>query len=154
MSNQICEMCYKNVCIQYLEDVKLPSFCEDCFKGSMYLKHYWCLKFISENAPKFLEHVYKYKYTKAGESENYFKNFGGENWIEKYHLSKPYKYYRECLNSQEYKDTLKKLIINAYVDLEQIVTNCEKDEIYVVEDYIDIYYTYEQFECILRSISD
>lgn len=149
---EVCELCNKNYCIPFLNDVKLVSFCEDCFNGTLYLKQFWILKFLNENSPKFLQYVYKNKYTNAGNTENYFRKFGGSNWVEKYHLSKDYKYYEECLSSDEYKNILKKLIIRAYVDLETIIENEEKDGIYNIEQYIDIYYTYDQFEYILRHI--
>lgn len=153
MTETICEMCGKNTCIPNLEDVKLNSFCEECFKGTEYLKHFWILKFINENAPKFLEYYYYTHYTKASESEKYFRQFGGNNWNEKYKLSKHYKYYQECLLSSEYKETLKKLIVNSYNDLEQIIYNDEKNGVYKIEEYLDIYYSFEQFEFILRQIN-
>ena len=72
MSNK-CELCKTNNCPAFLEEVKLVNFCEDCFKGSMYLKQYWILKFITENARKFLKHYYYTKITNAFEKELYFR---------------------------------------------------------------------------------
>jgi hypothetical protein len=97
-----------------------------------------------------LNYIYRTIYTKAYESENYFKKFGGNNWLGKYHSSKPYKYYQECIVGNVYKETLQNLIINAYIDLSKIIEN----ENYKIEEYYDIYYTYEQFEFILRSMGE
>ena len=149
----MCEMCSTNYAVLNCEDVKLHSLCGDCFEGSMYKKHYWILKFINTNAPKFLEHYYYRYITHAFEREQYFRKYGGDNWREKFESCKDYKYYKECLTSSIYKDELKQLTITAYNDLEQIIHNDEKDNIYKIEEYNDIYYTFEQFEICYRNIN-
>lgn len=146
-----CELCEINNSVFFTEDVKLLNFCEDCFKGSMYLKHYWILKFITENAQKFLEYYYYHKVTHAFERETYFKKFGGNNWREKFEMCKDFKYYKDCIKSRLFQEELKNLIICSYNDLEQIIYNNEKDNVYTIQDYSDIYYTYEQFEYSLRN---
>lgn len=145
-----CELCEMNNSVPFAEDVKLVNFCEDCFKGSTYIKHYWILKFITENARKFLERYYYTKVTNAFERELYFRQFGGNGWREKFEICKDYKYYKDCINSDLFQDELKSLIITAYNDLEQIIYNDEQNRVYTIETYSDIYYTYEQFEYCLR----
>lgn len=147
----MCELCKINKCLPFTEDVKLVNFCEDCFKGSMYLKQYWILKFITENARKFLEYYYYTKVTNAFDRETYFKKFGGNNWREKFEMCKDYKYYKECITSNLFQEELKNLIVRSYTDLEQIIYNDEKNGLYNIENYSDIYYTYEQFEFSLRN---
>lgn len=151
-NGDICELCHKNECLPFTKEVKLVSFCKECFKGTMYQKHAWILEFITINAPKFLEYIYWTKYTKARECEQYFKQFGGDNWRDKYHSCTAYKLYQKGISSDKFKDTLKKLIIMAYADLELIITNDEINGAYKVEQYCDIYYTFEQFERILSII--
>jgi len=153
MTNK-CELCEINNCVSFTKDVKLVNFCEDCFKGSMYLKHYWILKFITKNARKFLEYYYYTKITNAFEREQYFKKFGGNNWREKLESCKDYKYYKECINGCLFEEELKQLIIEAYCDLKQIIYNDEEQGFYTIETYSDIYYSYEQFEfCLIHIIS-
>ena len=149
MTNK-CELCKMNNYLSLLEDVKLVNFCEDCFKDSIYLKQYWILKFITENAHKFLKYFYYTKITHAFEKKIYFEKFGGDNWREKFEMSKDYKYYKECINSNLFQEELKQLIITSYYDLKEIINDDEKNGVYIIESYSDIYYDFEQFEYSLR----
>lgn len=70
------------------------------------------MKYITKSSEIMLEQIYKRdvvnKYT---ETEVYFKKFGGENWREKFELSKPYKYWIECsTTSKLYKEELEQVI--------------------------------------------
>ena len=111
----------------------------------------WIDRFITENAPLFLRHIYFTKVTRAFEREVYFRKYGGENWLEKYHSCADYKYYIECINGDVFKEELRKLIACAIEDLTNIIKNDTINGVYTVEQYSDIYYTFEQFECALRA---
>lgn len=111
----------------------------------------WIDRFISENAPKFLRYIYYTKVTNAFNTEMYFKKYAGENWLEQFHSSKDYKYYEECINGDVFKEELRKLIACAIEDLTNIIKNDEMNGVYKIEEYSDIYYTFEQYEHALRT---
>lgn len=107
-------------------------------------------RFINENAEKFLKYYYYNHITNCKERENYFRKYGGDKWLDKFHSCKDYRYYDECINGNMFKDELSILIKESKKDLIEIIKNDEINGVYKVEEYSDIYYTYEQFEYIYR----
>lgn len=108
-------------------------------------------KFMSINAPKFLDYYYYNYITNCKNTENYFRKYGGDDWLNKFHSSKDYKYYIECINGSIFKDELKILIDKSTEDLIEIINHDEINGYYKIEDYSDIFYNYEQFEIIFRN---
>ena len=109
-----------------------------------------CKRFLDEHAEKFLKCYYEFHITNAHKTFLYFKNYGGKNWMEKYHSSVDYKFYIECINSNLFKDELYQIKLYALKDMIEIIKNDIIDSGYICRDS-DIYYSYEQFEFIYRN---
>lgn len=112
-----------------------------------------CIRFLDENAYKWLSYYYENHITNALITKHYFQNCGGNDWETKYKLSKPYLYYQECINGNMFKKELKNIKKYALIDMLEIIKNYEINGGIIIKDYSDIYYTYEQFEFIYRQLS-
>lgn len=116
---------------------------QNCYLGTtQYLS---CKYLLNKNfILNALKSYYYNKITKAGETELYFKNYGGDKWKEKLEISKPFKEYNEFISGDNFKKELNIIIFKCIEDLSKLIENeYNQDEIKNLT-LNDIYYTYEQ----------
>jgi hypothetical protein len=108
-------------------------------------KYLACKYLLNKN---FIINALKWYYfsniTKAEETEKYFKKYGGDNWKEKFEMSKHFKDYQSHISSDKFKEQLKLCLDKCILDLVSLIENTYSDEEIENLDLNGIYYTYGQ----------
>jgi hypothetical protein len=109
-------------------------------------------KYLTEivSVKKALERIYFSKITKASLRYEYFKKWGGEKWEEKYESCSDYKYYKECISGEMFKEEIDICFNNSVKDMEIICSEVFTDEEIENLTTKDLFYSYEQIYVIYR----